>query len=95
MALVLDKVSGTYEGGRVLDGSAHIKSRPLVSHSDSVVCCALSCLSLSLSVPSALVFAGQYSEFHISRQKTSAYLLQGSKRAMLSDFCYILRMFIG
>jgi hypothetical protein len=49
------KVTSTCEGGRVLDGSAHVKSRALVSQSTSVTCCILSvCLSLSLSLSLSL-----------------------------------------
>jgi hypothetical protein len=33
------KVTGPYEVGRVLDGSAHLLSRALVSQSASVACC--------------------------------------------------------
>jgi hypothetical protein len=36
------KVAGTDEDGRVLDGSAHLLSRVLVSQSDSIACCTLS-----------------------------------------------------
>jgi hypothetical protein len=35
------KVVGTYEGGLVLDGSAHSLSRALASQSASVACCTL------------------------------------------------------
>jgi hypothetical protein len=38
------KVTGTCEGVRVLDGSAHLKSRAVVNQSASVSCCTL-CLS--------------------------------------------------
>jgi hypothetical protein len=33
------KVTGTNEGGRVLDRSVHLKSRAIVSQSASVTCC--------------------------------------------------------
>jgi hypothetical protein len=39
-------VTGTYEGGRVLVGSAHLKSRALVSQSASIARC-VSSLSVS------------------------------------------------
>jgi hypothetical protein len=40
-----NKVAGKYEGSPVLDRSAHLKSRVLVSQSAQVACCTL-CLSL-------------------------------------------------
>jgi hypothetical protein len=36
------QLTTTVEGGRVFDGSAHIKSRALVSLSASISCCTLS-----------------------------------------------------
>jgi hypothetical protein len=44
------KVTGTYEGCRVFERSAHLKSRPLLTQSPSVGCCTL---SLSLCAPAA------------------------------------------
>jgi hypothetical protein len=39
---VTAEMTGTYEGGRFFNGSAHLKSRAFVSQSTSVACCALS-----------------------------------------------------
>jgi hypothetical protein len=49
MFLVITKVAGIYDGGRILEVSAHLLSRAL-SQSAPVACCTLS-LSLSLSHP--------------------------------------------
>jgi hypothetical protein len=50
-------VTRTYDGGRDLNGSAHLMPRALESQSASVACCTL---TVSLCAPPAVVPAGQY-----------------------------------
>lgn len=53
-------MTGTYEGGRVLGGSAHLLSHALVMQSASVTYCALSLSAcLCLCATPAVVSAGQ------------------------------------
>jgi hypothetical protein len=72
------KVIGTYEGGRVLDCSAHLLSRSLVSRWASVACCTL---SVSLCAPRAVVPSGQYKYVY----RTVRWAISGSKIQLLYD----------
>jgi hypothetical protein len=61
------EVTGTLEGGRVLDGPAHLLSRVLVSQSASVACC-----PLPLCATHTMVRIGHYSSAWTGPQYTAA-----------------------
>jgi hypothetical protein len=86
------KVAGTYEGGRVLVGSAHLLSRALVSQSDSVACCTLS-VSLfashqSFFVPVSIntnVFLNHSEDTSLSQRPTRLL------HRLRNNYCFVFR----
>jgi hypothetical protein len=80
------KLTCSYEGGRVLEGSAHLKSRAFVSQSAAVACCMLS-VSLSLCMPFDFACAGQFNVRYLPAPSASSYFSEtkrGSKNTLLT-----------